>query len=182
MTFSKAIVLSIELVCDNFPTQCREVIGCALQSACKTYPVLAEEHLISPLLLELRTSGKPATARLLAQLAPSPLFLATSILPTFISLLNSLLAHSANHRDTGFCEQDWKAFSSISLIVLQVVKCNAESAPLTTASLDSLVMLSHRVAKSHWMCCSEQVNMFVDTIFSAISFNTRHAAERCVVC
>ena len=159
------------------------MIGGALQSVCKTYPIVAEEHLLSPLLLELKSSGgQPACACLLAQLSPSPLFLESSILPALIALLCSLLTHPADHNCVDSCVQDWKPFLSISATLVKIVEHNAKSTPLTSTLLKSVVALSQQVTKSHWVCCSEQVNAFVEVISSAISFNTQHASEKWVSC
>ena len=156
----------------------RKLIGNALESVCKTYPKLAEEWLCSPLLLELKSSWKPASVQLLAQLSPSPFFLASCVIPALLTLLHSLFPGSAGQKATGSCTQEWKQIFPTSAALLQVIECNAAFAPLTSSSVNSIVALTKQVTRTHCNCCSDQVNAFVGTMSSVILVNTRHALER----
>lgn len=156
----------------------RELIGSALQSACKAYPNLAEEQLCSPLLMELKGEWKPASVQLLSQLSPSPLFLASCVVPALLTLLHSFFSGSADQKATGSCTLEWNQIVPTSAALLQVIERNAASALLTSPSLNSLVALSQQVTRAHHNSCSEQVDAFVGTISSVILVNARHAPER----
>ena len=156
------------------------MIGSALQSVCKMYPLLVEDYLITPLLSELKSNRHPASAQLLATLSPPPPLLATTVVPSLLTLLDSSFTHSDKHNVTG-CMQDWSMATSISSTLLKIVERNAESAPLTCALLDSVVLLSQQVAQFHWVCCIEKVDTFMEKVSSILSLNGRHAGERWVV-
>lgn len=151
----------------------RDTVSSALQSLCKAYPKLAKEHLISPTLTELDTD--PSRAWLLVHLSPTP-SLAASALPALISILQSLLGNSP--RCDGMSEQWWGEVFSISTALLNIVRNNAASAPLTRLSVTCLVLLSQQAAGTHWKCCSAQVGRLIEDISTSFSYNAQHATDR----
>ncbi len=151
---------------------CRDVATSALQSVCKTHATLSEEHLISPLLMELEAN--PNRAWLLASLSSIP-SQAAFILPSLVSVLQHLLANSSSHCETA--SLNWEPISSA---FLDVIRNNAESVPLTPTLVDALVLLSHQAANAHWQCCNAQVRSLIRDISSSLSHNARHATDRFV--
>lgn len=134
---------------------------------CKINPVLAEKHLINPLLGKI--SSDASGAWLLVVLASTPTLVA-SVIPTLIAVLQDIL--------TNLSHCDWEQISSISLALLEMIKRNAESAPLTTTSVDCLLQLSDQAANRHWNCCSAQVSKLIECIAGSLSHNARYATDR----
>lgn len=151
----------------------RDTVSSALQSICKAYPELAKEHLVLPMLAELSTD--PSRAWLLVHLSPTP-SLAASAVPALISILQSLLSNSPGC--DGMSEQYWKKVFSISTALMNIVRSNAASAPLTQQSVNCLMLLSQQAAGTHWMCCSAQINRLMVDISTSFSYNAQHAADR----
>ena len=140
----------------------------ALQSVCKAYTELAIEHLISPTLAEL--NADPSRAWLLVHLSPTP-SLAASVLPAMVSVLQCWESKSPN------CAY-WGKLLPVSTALLNIVKTNAVSAPLTIPSMNHLLLLSQQAADGHWECCSADVSRFVESVSASLSQNTRHASDR----
>lgn len=151
----------------------REVLQFPLQSICKTFPSLAKEHLISPLLLELDVN--PVSAGLLAVMAVTPP-LAASILSSLLSVVEQLVQTTSPifHKD-----RYWEIIFSISLALLKLLEHNAESVPLNP---DSLLQLSQQAANIHWQCCIAEVSKLIELLSTALSLTARHASVWLVYC
>ena len=145
----------------------RCAVRSTLQVVCRTHPALAKEHLIVPLLTEVDTD--PSRAWLLATLSPTPA-LATFIIPSLIVLLQRLLPSLSDCKN-------WENTFHISLTLVKVIKNVAKSAPLSSAWMDSLVLLSHQVSCTHWKCCSAEACRLIDYISTLLSHNARNATE-----
>lgn len=144
----------------------------ALQSVCKSYPAIVEEHLISPTLAELETN--PDKAWLLATLSPTPA-LAEVVLPAVVALLQQLTSSYNRAVSVQHC---WDRLLPLSSALLSVVQCNPGSAPLSLQSLKALLLLSHQNATVHWKCCEVEVNTFIENISGSLFCNTQHATDR----
>ena len=148
------------------------MLGLALQSVCKAYPAITKEHLIFPLMMKLDVH--PSRAQLLAVLSPTPL-LSTSILPPLLLVLQQLLTNSMQCAVT---KEFWGGIFTISSSLLDAICNSAQSAPLTLSIVDSLLILTQKAANIHWKCCSVEVQKFIATISSLLSYNAQHATDR----
>ena len=113
-------------------------------------PSLAEQQLISPLLLELNVN--PDSAWLLATLAVTPP-LAATILPSLLSVIEQLVQTDGDHD-----EQFWQSVMSVSSALPKIVEQNAKSIPLNSSLTNSLIQCSQKAANVHWQCCFDQVS------------------------
>lgn len=168
-------MISISFFCSFIEVIFSDTVCSTLQSVCRAYPAVAEEHLISPTLTELDTD--PSRAWLLAFLSPTP-SLAVSVLPALISFLQHLLNSSSLCDGTALSEQYWGKVLPLSSALLDVIKSNTGSAALTLSSVNSLVLLSQQAADMHWKCCTTELCRFIENISVSFSHNARHATDR----
>lgn len=119
----------------------------------------------------------PSTAWLLPSISATP-SLTSSVVPLLLAALHKLLADLSANSPASLSGQDWEGIFSLTWSLLEVVKQNAESAPLTPACVDSLVLLSQQVAEGYWKCCRDQASKLIGCFSAMLSHNTQHATER----
>lgn len=138
--------------------------------------MLAQQHLIPPLLAELTTATAHNEAWLLPYLCAS-LPLAQALIPTLIQTMQHLLPAV----NSGSCGEDqWSTLSSISLAMLKVVRQleGAESMALSATSMRSLVSLCVQAAYSSSTCYRKEVSEWVELVAHVLSSCAKHADAR----
>ena len=141
---------------------------------CKVFPQLAKDQLVVPLFVDLKLH--PKNSWLLVFLSPTSALTAV-VLPSLLEILQHFSTELSDHVNRAE-SLAWQGIMPIASTLLEVVKQNAEAAPLTVSALDSLIEVSVKLTNSHWECCISDVRTLVDRISAVLSWNARHASCR----